>query len=44
MIARAEELEKGEWGAGAAAEAAARTVTATMVGSVVVTAAILPRG
>ncbi|GGL06813.1 hypothetical protein Sme01_67190 [Sphaerisporangium melleum] len=43
MIARAEELKKGNWGAGAAAEAVARTVTATIVSNVVIAAAVLPR-
>ncbi|WP_205857488.1 hypothetical protein [Phytoactinopolyspora endophytica] len=31
VIARAEELKEGTWGAGAAAEAVARTVAATIV-------------
>jgi hypothetical protein len=44
VIARAEELKKGNWGAGAAAEAVARTVTATIVSNVVIAAAVLPRG
>lgn len=43
VIARAEELKKGNWGAGAAAEAVARTVTATIVNNVIVAAAVLPR-
>ncbi len=44
VIARAEELKKGNWGAGAAAEAVARTVTATIVSNVVIAAVVLPRG
>lgn len=44
VIARAEDLKKGNWGTGAAAEAVARTVTATIVNNVIVTAAVLPRG
>ncbi|WP_265523184.1 GOLPH3/VPS74 family protein [Oerskovia flava] len=43
VIARAEELKNGSWGAGAAAEAVARTVTATIVNNVIVAAAVLPR-
>lgn len=43
VIARAEELKKGNWGAGAAAEAVARTVTATIVNNVIIAAAVLPR-
>ncbi|MCP2266562.1 GPP34 family phosphoprotein [Promicromonospora thailandica] len=43
VIERAEELKKGNWGAGAAAEAVARTVTATIVNNVVIAAAVLPR-
>lgn len=43
VIARAEELKKGNWGAGAAADAVARTVTATIVNNVVIAAAVLPR-
>lgn len=43
VIARAEQLKNGNWGAGAAAEAVARTVTATIVSNVVVAAAVLPR-
>ncbi|GAA1869525.1 GOLPH3/VPS74 family protein [Asanoa iriomotensis] len=42
VIARAKELERGNWGAEAAAEAVARTVTATIVSNVVVAAAVLP--
>jgi hypothetical protein len=42
VIARAEELKKGTWGPGAAAEAVARTVTATIVSNVVIAAAVLP--
>ncbi|TWD82536.1 Golgi phosphoprotein 3 GPP34 [Kribbella amoyensis] len=44
VIARAKELEQGNWGAGAAAEAVTRTVTATIVNNVVVATAVLPRG
>ncbi|WP_222124159.1 GPP34 family phosphoprotein [Microbacterium paludicola] len=44
VIARAEELQSGNRGAGAAAIAVTRTVTATIVNSVVVAAALLPRG
>ncbi|NJQ01291.1 GPP34 family phosphoprotein [Streptomyces sp. PLAI1-29] len=36
VISRAEEIRRGNWGAGAAAEAVTRTVTATVVNSVVV--------
>ncbi|MEO3798199.1 GPP34 family phosphoprotein [Nonomuraea sp. B10E15] len=44
VIARAEEFKNGNWGAGAAAEAVARTVTATIVNNVIIAAAVLPRG
>ncbi|MFF2082784.1 GPP34 family phosphoprotein [Nocardia sp. NPDC058176] len=44
VIARAEELKNGNWGAGAAAEAVARTATATIVNSVIIAAAVPPRG
>jgi hypothetical protein len=44
VIARAEELKNGNWGASAAAAAVARTVTATIVNNVVIAAAVLPRG
>ncbi|MEE6280578.1 GOLPH3/VPS74 family protein [Georgenia sunbinii] len=44
VIARAEKLVDGSWGAGAAAEAVTRTVTATIVNHVVVAAAARPRG
>ncbi|WP_269476245.1 GOLPH3/VPS74 family protein [Phytohabitans suffuscus] len=44
VITRAKELEQGNWGAGAAAEAVTRTMTATVVGSVVVAVTVLPRG
>ncbi|MER5650611.1 GPP34 family phosphoprotein [Streptosporangium sp. NPDC002524] len=46
VITRAKELERGSWGAGAAAEAVARTVTATIVSNVgnVVIAATVPPG
>ncbi|UFU03310.1 GPP34 family phosphoprotein [Ruania suaedae] len=43
VIARAEELKEGNWGAGAAAKAVTRTITATIVNNVVVAAAVLPR-
>ncbi|MEU8379481.1 GPP34 family phosphoprotein [Streptosporangium sp. NPDC048865] len=42
VITRAKELERGDWGAGAAAEAVARTVTATIVNNVVVAATVSP--
>lgn len=43
VIGRAKELEQGSWGAGAAAEAVTRTVTANVVNNVVVAMAVLPR-
>ncbi|MEG3633135.1 GOLPH3/VPS74 family protein [Micromonospora palythoicola] len=43
VITRAKELEQGNWGAGAAAEAVTRTVTATVVNSVIVTTTVIPR-
>ncbi|MGV9796548.1 GOLPH3/VPS74 family protein [Mycobacterium sp. NPDC003449] len=43
VITRAKELEQGNWGAGAAAEAVARTVTATIVNNVVIATAVVPR-
>ncbi|WP_431874837.1 GOLPH3/VPS74 family protein [Micromonospora marina] len=43
VIARAKELERGDWGAEAAAQAVTRTVTATVVNSVVVAITVLPR-
>ncbi|MET7959630.1 GPP34 family phosphoprotein [Micromonospora zamorensis] len=43
VITRAKDLERGNWGAGAAAEAVTRTVTATIVNNVVVAAAVFPR-
>ncbi|GAA1993878.1 hypothetical protein GCM10009718_34590 [Isoptericola halotolerans] len=43
VIARAEELTEGSWGAEAAAKAVTRTVTAVIVNSVVAAAAALPR-
>ena len=43
VITRAKELERGNWGAGAAAEAVTRTVTATVVNNVIVAATSLPR-
>ncbi|MFY1574087.1 GOLPH3/VPS74 family protein [Verrucosispora sp. WMMD703] len=42
VIKRAKELEQGNWGAGAAAEAVTRTMTATVVNSVIVTT-VIPR-
>lgn len=44
VIARAEELKDGSWGADAAAKAVARTVTAAIVNNVIIAAAVLPRG
>lgn len=44
VIARAEELKDGNWGAGAAAKAVTRTITATIVTNVIVAAAAQPRG
>ncbi|MBQ1049588.1 GPP34 family phosphoprotein [Micromonospora sp. C51] len=43
VINRAKELEQGNWGAGAAAEAVTRTMTATVVNSVIVTTTVIPR-
>ncbi|GIJ33415.1 GOLPH3/VPS74 family protein [Micromonospora sediminimaris] len=43
VIKRAKELEQGNWGAGAAAEAVTRTMTATVVNSVIVTTTVIPR-
>lgn len=44
VTTRAQELERGEWGAaGATAEAVARTMTAIIVSSVITAAAVLPR-
>ncbi|MGJ6968637.1 hypothetical protein ACSDR0_42700 [Streptosporangium sp. G11] len=43
VITRAKEFERGNWGAGAAAEAVARTVTATIVGNVIVAVTVLPQ-
>jgi len=42
VIARARELERGNWGAAAAGEAVTRTMTAIIVNSVIVTAAVHP--
>lgn len=42
MVSRAKELEQGDWGAGAAAEAVTRTMTAIIISSMV-TANVLPR-
>lgn len=44
VIARAGELERGTWGADAAAQAVQRTMTAIIVSSVAVAAAVAPRG
>ncbi|WP_216843864.1 GOLPH3/VPS74 family protein [Phytoactinopolyspora alkaliphila] len=44
VIARAEELKEGNWGAGATEEAVTRTVTATIVNNVIVASAALQRG
>ncbi|QKW13656.1 MULTISPECIES: GPP34 family phosphoprotein [unclassified Micromonospora] len=43
VITRAKELEQGDWGATAAAEAVTRTVTATVVNSTVAAITVLPR-
>ena len=43
VITRAKELEQGNWGAEAAAQAVTRTVTAVIVNSVVVAAAVAPQ-
>lgn len=43
VITRAEQLKQGNWGAGATAEAVARTVTATIVNNVIIAAAAVPR-
>ncbi|MEV5206556.1 GPP34 family phosphoprotein [Micromonospora sp. NPDC053740] len=43
VISRAKELERGDWGADAAAAAVTRTVTATVVNSAVVSITVLPR-
>lgn len=43
VIARAKEFEQGNWGAGAAAQAVARTVAATIVNNVIVAMAVIPR-
>ncbi|HTN00592.1 MAG TPA: GPP34 family phosphoprotein [Planctomycetaceae bacterium] len=42
VIARAKELERGNWGAAAAGEAVTRTMTAIIVNSVLVAAAVPP--
>ncbi|MFF0153704.1 GPP34 family phosphoprotein [Micromonospora sp. NPDC005203] len=44
VISRAKELERGDWGADAAAAAVTRTVTATVVNSAVAAITVLPRG
>jgi hypothetical protein len=43
VIMRAESLKEGNWGAGAAARAIARSVTSLIVSNVIVAAAALPR-
>lgn len=43
VITRGKELERGSWGAGAAAEAVVRTMTATVVNNVIVATTVLPR-
>lgn len=43
VITRAKELERGNWGADAAAEAVVRTMTAVIVNNVIIAAAVLPR-
>ncbi|MEV0714893.1 GPP34 family phosphoprotein [Asanoa sp. NPDC050611] len=43
VIARAKELERGDWGAGAAGEAVTRTVTATIVNNAIIAATVVPR-
>ena len=44
VIARAEELKDGSWGAGAAAKAVTRTITATIITNVIAASAAQPRG
>lgn len=44
VAVRAKELEQGNWGADAAAQAVARTMTAIIVGNVTIAAAVLPKG
>ncbi|MCG5445924.1 GPP34 family phosphoprotein [Micromonospora sp. NIE79] len=43
VISRAKELERGNWGADAAAAAVTRTVTATVVNSAIAAITVLPR-
>lgn len=43
VITRAKQLEHGNWGADAAAEAVVRTMTAVIVNNVIIAAAVLPR-
>ncbi|MET7950093.1 GPP34 family phosphoprotein [Micromonospora sp. NPDC005324] len=43
VITRAKELERGDWGADAAAQAVTRTVTATVVNSAIAAITVLPR-
>lgn len=42
VIGRAKELETGSWGASAAAEGVARTVTATVISNILIAAAVTP--
>ncbi|GHJ15543.1 GOLPH3/VPS74 family protein [Micromonospora sp. AKA38] len=44
VITRAKELERGDWGADAAAQAVTRTVTATVVNTAIAAITVLPRG
>jgi len=44
VIARAQELERGSWGAAASAEAVARTMAAVVASSLAIVATTLPRG
>ncbi|QLQ35345.1 GOLPH3/VPS74 family protein [Micromonospora robiginosa] len=43
VITRAKELERGDWGADAAAQAVTRTVTATVVNGAIAAITVLPR-
>lgn len=43
VIARAQELERGNWGAAAASEAVARTTNAIIASSAIIAALVLPR-
>lgn len=44
VVTRAQELKRGNWGAGAAAQAVARTIAAVVANSVVASTTVLPRG